>query len=277
MRIHIGMDPNLFEVGPFVLAWHGILTVVAIFVALWIVQVGLRERRIALEGFDSFAIWTIAGGILGARVFYLIDHAGYFVDHPGEAIKINEGGLAIWGAVIGGFVAVAVLCWLRKYPFRQIIDAIAPGLIVAQAIGRIGCAINGDAWGAQTDWPFAFIYTNPDALIPSRLLNVPTHPYPVYDMIMAMLILAVIWPLRKRNLPAGSIFAIYAALYGATRFVISFVREERVWFWGLQEAQVVSLAVLALALIALAWLMRGRATAPVPTDDAVPANQVAER
>ncbi|HQX63025.1 MAG TPA: prolipoprotein diacylglyceryl transferase [Thermomicrobiales bacterium] len=277
MRIHIGMDPNILKLGPFVLAWHGVLTVVAIFVALWIFQIGLRERRVTLEGFDSFVLWSIAGGIIGARVFFLIDHAGYFVDHPGEAIKINEGGLAIWGAVIGGFIAVAALCWARKYPFRKVIDAIAPGLIVAQAVGRIGCAINGDAWGAPTSWPFAFIYTNPNALLPSRLLNVPTHPYPVYDMIMAMLILAVIWPLRKRGLPDGSIFAVYAALYGATRFVISYVREERVWFWGMQEAQVVSLVVVALALIALAWLLRGRPATATETEMAISADQIVHR
>jgi len=277
VKIHIGMDPNLLEIGPFVLAWHGLLTVVAIVVAVWITQVGLRERRVALQGFDSFVLWSIAGGIIGARVLYLIDHAGYFIDNPGEALKINEGGLAIWGAVIGGFIAVAVICWLRKYPFLKIIDSIAPGLIVAQGIGRIGCAINGDAWGAKTDWPFAFVYTNPDALIPNRLLNEPTHPYPVYDMIMAALIFAVIWPLRKRGLPNGSIFAIYAALYGATRFVISFVREERVWFWGLQEAQVVSIVVAVLALAALAWLLR-RPEAPAPAAEAaVPADEAISR
>lgn len=276
MRIHIGMDPNLLELGPFVLAWHGILTVVAIFVALWITQIGLRERGVSIEGFDSFAIWAIAGGIIGARVFYLFDHVGYYVDHPGEALKINEGGLAIYGAVIGGFITVVILCRLRKYPFLKMIDSIAPGLVIAQAIGRIGCAINGDAWGAKTDWPFAFIYTNPNALIPDRLLNVPTHPYPVYDMIMCLGILAVIWPLRKRGLPPGAIFAVYAALYGATRFLISFVREERVWFWGLQEAQVVSIAVVVLSLTALAWLLRQGATSAPIADVAAPADQAAQ-
>ena len=96
-------------------------------------------------------------------------------------------------------------------------------------------------------------------------------------MIMAMLILAVIWPLRKRGLPDGSIFAVYAALYGATRFVISYVREERVWFWGMQEAQVVSLVVVALALIALAWLLRGRPATATETEMAISADQIAHR
>lgn len=272
MRIHIGMDPNILELGPFVLAWHGVLTVVAIAVAVWIMQIGFRERGISMAGIDSFVLLSIAGGIIGARVFYLLDHLDFYIDNPGEALKINEGGLAIYGAVIGGFITVAIISWLRKYPFLKVIDSIAPGLVVAQAIGRIGCAINGDAWGAETDWPFAFVYTNPDALIPNRLLNVPTHPYPVYDIIMDLGILAVIWPLRKRGLPPGTIFAIYAALYGATRFVISYVREERVWFWGLQEAQVVSIGVVVLALAALAWLLRGRGGEAEVEEPAPPAD-----
>lgn len=271
MRIHIGMDPNLVTIGPFVLAWHGLLTVLAIFVAVWFVERGMRERNISVAGFDSFVLIAIAGGIIGARVFYLIDHLGFYIDNPGEALKINEGGLAIYGAVIGGFITVAILCKLRSYPFLRMIDIIAPGLVVAQAIGRIGCAINGDAWGAETDWPFAFVYTNPDAIIPNRLLNVPTHPYPVYDMIMCLGIFAVIWPLRRRRLPAGTIFATYALLYGVTRFIISYVREERVWFWGLQEAQVVSLGVILLSSLALIWLLRR------PTDDVEPAAMSVQR
>jgi phosphatidylglycerol:prolipoprotein diacylglycerol transferase len=262
------MDPNIFELGPFVLAWHGLLTVVAIVVAVWIARIGLRERGVVLGNFDAFAIWTIAGGIIGARVFFVIDHIGHFIDNPLEILQVNEGGLAIYGAVIGGFITVAILCIVWKYPFRKLIDSIAPALLVAQAIGRIGCTINGDAWGAKTDSPFALIYTNPDALLPNRLLNVPTHPYPIYDIIMDLAILALIWPLRKRSLPDGAIFAIYAALYGVTRFFISYVREERVWFWGLQEAQVISIGVVACALLALAWLLRGGRTVTMTAREA---------
>ncbi len=255
-QFEIGMDPNLLEIGPFVLAWHGILTVLGIFVAVKVAGIGLRERNVTLPQFDSFAIWTIAGGIIGARLFFVLDHIDTFIDNPLEIFAITEGGLAIYGAVIGGFVTVAILCWIRNYPFLKIIDSIAPALVIAQAIGRIGCTINGDAWGERTDWAFALIYTNEDAIIPNRLLGEPTHPYPIYDIIMTMSIFAVIWPLRKRNLPDGAIFAIYALLYGVTRFIISYVREERVWFWGLQEAQVVSIGVLVAALVALVMIFR---------------------
>lgn len=265
-KFEIGIDPNLFEIGPFVLAWHGILTVVAIIAGVWVSRIGLRERKLVLPRLESFSYWTIAGGILGARLFYVFDHLDRFRDDPLEILAISEGGLAVYGAVIGGFVTVAILCVVYKYPFLQIIDAIAPGLAIAQAIGRIGCAINGDAWGAETSWPFAFIYTHPDAIIPNRLLNVPTHPYPVYDIIMNLAIFGIIWRLRKQRLPNGAIFAIFSILYAATRFVISFVREEREWFWGLQEAQVVAIVMFIISSIALAWLMRQPRTEATTTE-----------
>jgi phosphatidylglycerol---prolipoprotein diacylglyceryl transferase len=255
-KIEIGIDPNLLEIGPYVLAWHGILTVMAILAGAWIARVGLRERKLNLPKLEPFTYWTIAGGIIGARLFYVFDHLDRFRDDPLEIFAISEGGLAVYGAVIGGFVTVAILCAVYRYPFLKIIDAIAPGLAIAQAVGRIGCAINGDAWGAPTDSPFAFIYTHPDALIPDRLHGVPTHPYPIYDMAMNLAIVAIIWPLRKKRLPNGMIFAIFSALYAATRFVISNVREERIWFWGLQEAQVVAIVMFVVSLAALAWFWR---------------------
>ncbi|MDQ3549490.1 MAG: prolipoprotein diacylglyceryl transferase, partial [Chloroflexota bacterium] len=78
----------------------------------------------------------------------------------------------------------------------------------------------------------------------------------IYDIAMNLAIVAIIWPLRKKRLPDGAIFAIFSALYAATRFVISSVREERVWFWGLQEAQVVAIVMFVVSLAALAWLWR---------------------
>ncbi len=253
-EIEIGIDPNLLEIGPYVLAWHGILTVLAIVAGVWVVRIGLRERGVVLPKLEPFTYWTIAGGIAGARLFYVFDHLDRFRDDPLEIFALSEGGLAVYGAVIGGFATVAILCVIYRYPFRKIIDSVAPGLAIAQAIGRIGCAINGDAWGEQTDSPFAFIYTHPDAILPDRLHNVPTHPYPIYDIAMNLAIVAIIWPLRKKRLPDGAIFAIFSALYAATRFVISAVREERVWFWGLQEAQVVSVVMFVVSVAALAWL-----------------------
>ena len=256
MQIHIGIDPVIFTIGGLEFRWYSLAIMVSIIVGTWVVSREWRRKGLDDTNFSSVALWGIASGILGARVFHIIDEAGYYLDHPAKILDFQSGGLAIYGAVIGGFLGVVIGCWIYRVPWLKAIDAVAPGLVLAQALGRFGCIINGDAWGAQTDSPFAFVYTNPDSFIPNRLLNVPTHPYPVYDMAMNLVIFGLIWKLRERRLPDGALFAIFVAVYAFGRFFISWVREERVWFWGLQEAQVISIIAVVVAVAALLYLRR---------------------
>jgi phosphatidylglycerol:prolipoprotein diacylglycerol transferase len=256
MQIHIGIDPTFAHLGPLALTWHGLFSALAIAVAVAVIHHELLRRGQLPAHFDEIAFWTIVGGIAGARLFFLFDHPSHYLHHPLSAFAIEEGGLAIYGAIIGGFFSLALVSKLYGAAFAPLTDAVAPGLLLAQAIGRIGCAINGDAWGAQTSSSFAFIYTNSKALLPNDLIDVPTHPYPIYDMALTLAIFGLLRVLRRRELPPGALFAIYAATYATGRFAISYFREERVWFWGLQEAQVISIAVLVVALLALAKMLR---------------------
>ena len=96
-EFEIGIDPNLLEIGPYVLAWHGILTVIAILAGAWIARIGLRERKLNLPKLEPFTSWTIAGGIAGARLFYVFDHLDRFRDDPLEIFALSKGGLAVYG------------------------------------------------------------------------------------------------------------------------------------------------------------------------------------
>jgi phosphatidylglycerol:prolipoprotein diacylglycerol transferase len=258
MQIEINIDPVIFSVGGFELRWYSLAIMVSIVVATWFIAREFRRKGIDDSNYSSVALIAIASGILGARLLHVFDDLGYYLDHPGKILDFQSGGLAIYGAVIGGFIGVVIGTRIYKLPLLPVIDAVAPGLVLAQAIGRFGCIVNGDAWGAQTDSPFAFIYTNPDSFIPNRLLGVPTHPYPVYDMVMNLAIFGVLMWLRKKPLPDGALFALFVTLYGFGRFFISYVREERVWFWGLQEAQVIAIVAMVAGAAALAWLFRNR-------------------
>jgi len=259
IRIPIGIDPVIFHLGPLALRWYSLAILVAIAIAVTVTRHEFRRNGLPLQRFDTFVFWTVAGGILGARFFFVIDHIGMILRRPAEALAFQDGGLAIYGAVFGGFVAVTILCHVYRYPLRSVIDAIAPGLLLGQAFGRFGCIVNGDAWGAaSTHAPLAFVYSNPHAMIPPALLGVPTHPYPLYDMALNLLVFAVIWSLRKRELPAGALFAIFAVLYAPGRFLITYVRQERIWFWGLQEAQVIAMIGFIVGAAALVWLLRRR-------------------
>jgi phosphatidylglycerol:prolipoprotein diacylglycerol transferase len=120
----------------------------------------------------------------------------------------------------------------------------------------VGCIINGDSYGSLTSLPWGFIYTNPGALIPSSYWGLPTHPYPVYEMLwngISLIVLLKLEPLFKKD---GLMFFSYLALYAVGRFLLTFVRQENVWFWGLQEAQVISIAIFLAAMTSIIYLRR---------------------
>lgn len=256
MNINIGLDPILLELGGVaILRWYSMAITVAIFVAVWLTDREFHRKGLNTSNYGGIATWAIVLGIIGARVFHIFDDLeGYFAD-PLQMLKIYEGGLAIWGAVIGGFLGVVISTRIYKMPLLPVIDAIAPGLVLGQAIGRLGNIVNGDAWGAPApDAWFTFTYTNPESFIPNRLLNVPTHPYPVYDMALNLAVFALIMWLRKRDLPNGGLFAVYLLVYGFGRVFVHSLREEVVWFWGLQNAQVFSILGMIVGALGLAYV-----------------------
>lgn len=264
LHITISLDPIILEVGGVaILRWYSLFITTAIFVAVWLIDREFKRKGMDTSHYGGIATWTIVLGIIGARLLHVIDDWEYYSDNPQNILQIQRGGLAIWGAVILG--ALGVFIGTRQYniSFLKAIDAVTPGLLLAQAIGRLGNIVNGDAWGAPTDSWFAFIYTNEDSYIPNNLLNVPTHPYPVYDMALNLVIFGFIWWLRTKPLPNGALFATYMLIYGIGRFFIhGWFRQEDIWYLGMQQAQFFSLLSVILGAIILAvlyYLDRSRA------------------
>jgi len=256
MNITIDLDPILLEVGGYaILRWYSLAITIAIFVAIWMTDREFKRKGLDTSNYGAIVTWAVVLGIIGARLFHVLDDLDGYLDDPVRILQINRGGLAIWGAVTGGFLGVLISTRMYKMPLLPVIDAVAPGLVLAQAIGRIGNIVNGDAWGAPApDAWFTFTYTNPDSFIPNRLLGVPTHPYPIYDMALNLAVFALLWWLRKKDLPNGGLFATYLLVYGFGRVFVHSLREEVEWFWGLQQAQVFSIAGMILGALLLAYL-----------------------
>lgn len=254
--ITIDVDPTIFQAGPFMLRWYSLLVVLAIVGGAWL---GLREARrkgLDVEKMQSLIFWGILGGIVGARLFHVVDNPVVYVSDPISALYVWEGGLAIYGGLIGGVLAGLLYARRSGLPFWKTADAAAPGLILGQALGRLACIPNGDAYGAPTDLPWAFVYTNPAAMLPPELLGTPLHPYPVYELVFDLAVLGLLWRLRSVYKANGLLFLTYAGVYAAGRFLLTFFRMEQVWFLGLQEAQVVALLVLVVAVPLLWWRLR---------------------
>jgi phosphatidylglycerol:prolipoprotein diacylglycerol transferase len=253
----IDWDPNLFTIGPFTAAWHGLLTGLSVLVGV-LITVSLTKRKgFSEELVYGVALVAIPGGIIGARLFHVLDHAEYYLANPGEAFIPSGGlaffGLSFYGAVVGGMVAGIAYARFKKIAVFPFLDAVAPAILVAHIIGRVGCLINGDAYGSATDLPWGIVYTNPGAFAP---LNVASHPFPIYEIVLNLAILGILWRLWKRELPDGMIFLTYASIYAVGRFFLTFVRDDPVIFMGLREAHLISIAWLIIAIPLMIYLNR---------------------
>lgn len=245
--ITISIDPIIFSIGHFMLRWYSLIVVTAIIVGVWLSAREAERKGFKKEEIYDSALYVVLAGLLGARLFHVLDHwPEEYAANPIRALYIWEGGLAIWGGVIGGLVAVAFLAWQRGWRLPALLDAAVPGLVLAQAIGRIACVITGDAMGKPTTGPFGIAYTSPHALVPQ--LGVFYTPMPVYEMLACLGIFALVWQLRKRNWPDGLLFLVYLSLYSVMRFTLAFTSSYQIIALGMTQSQIVAILALVVAL-----------------------------
>jgi phosphatidylglycerol:prolipoprotein diacylglycerol transferase len=275
MTIGIGLDPTFAHLGPLAIGWHGVFTAVALGTAIWLGMRGARRAGFAEDDVGSVVFWAVIGGFVGARLFYYFDHVGQFRERPQDILAIWQGGIAVYGAFIGGVLAGWVRAWQLWLDAWRLLDVAAPAMLVGQAIGRIGCLLNGDAWGEPTGGEWGVVYTHPDALLPADLIGVPTHPYPLYEIGWDLLVLAGILIVVPRGSKPGTRFLVAVLGYALGRFILTTVRQEPVLVLGLQEAQVVALITGLVALGALT--VRHRMATGTASGSASPDPQVGVR
>jgi phosphatidylglycerol---prolipoprotein diacylglyceryl transferase len=259
--MHIGLDPEIAQIGSLSIGWHGVLMFVGIVVGLVLTLPLAKKLGIQHETTYTAAVWAVVFGFIGARLTHVIDNWSYYSQDPVQILAIQKGGLGWYGALIGGIVGVAISARLNKFSLARFADATAPGIILGLSIGRIGCTLNGDSPGTPTTLPWGFVYTNPDSFSP---LWVPTHPAAVYEILWNMVVLVVLWRLWKRLSPDGSLFLVSLVLYAVGRFVISWFRAEDHVLGPLHQSHLISLAIFIVA----AGLLAYRKTRLVKTEPA---------
>ncbi len=246
--ITISIDPIAF----LNVRWYGIMVALAIVaIVLWV----LREvRRGANLSYDTIITATLIGvpsGVVISKLLHVIDRWGYYSQNPGQIL--GAAGLTIYGAVLGAALGIWIYSKIGNFRFGYFADLTAPGIILAQAIGRVGCTINGCCYGTPTSLPWGVVYTHLDSYAP---LGVALHPTQPYEIIYNLIVFAVLLKLRGRFKPDGSLFLIYLSLYSLWRVGIDFLREGTSFLFGLHQAQVIGLIVLAIAIPLLAYRTR---------------------
>ena len=245
--ITIDIDPILLHLGPLALSWYGLAVVAALGVAVWLTGREARRRGLDIDAVGDVAVWAVIGGLAGARALHVIDRLPYYAANPAQILAIMNGGLAIQGAIAGGLIAGALRARQLGLPVLRVSDAAAPGVVLGQAIGRLGCLVTGDAVGPPTGGAWGIAYRNPAAMVPE--LGVAYQPTFLYEAAWDVAIFATLWALRGRVRGDGRLFALYLGLYGGGKFALTFLRRETVWLLGLQQAQLVALALVAAATV----------------------------
>jgi len=252
--IVINIDPVIGQIGPFQLGWYSVAILLAVMVAVLIAAGEAKRKGIPSAEIYGLLPWVLLAGLVGARLFHVIDRWEYYAGNPLQILQLQQGGLAIWGALAGGAAATVVYARVRHISLGRLADVAAPAILAGQIIGRLGCIINGDAAGGVTSLPWGFVYVHPQSMIAGGLYGVPTHPYPVYEMLWNGAVLLFIMRLRHRLAKDGLLFLSYLSLYSVGRFVLSFVRQENAMLWGLQQSQVLAIAMLMASVAVFIYL-----------------------
>jgi phosphatidylglycerol---prolipoprotein diacylglyceryl transferase len=242
---YISIDPVIFKAGPFTLSWYSLMVALGVIaVVSWVAWQNRKTRVLTSDRVYTVAIIGIVGGIVFSKLLHVIDQFSYYTQNP---LKIFSGeGLTIWGAVLGATISIWAYSKIsRQFRFSAFGDTIAPGIILAQAIGRVGCTFNGCCYGNVTHSALGVIYTSPHSYAPLGQAVLPTQ---IFEIFYDLAVFGVLVSLKDRLKPEGSLFVVYYALYAAWRFGIDFIRVGTPFLFGLHQAQFIALVILAITV-----------------------------
>jgi phosphatidylglycerol:prolipoprotein diacylglycerol transferase len=248
------MQPEI-ELGPFTLQTFGMMFALAFLAAGLLIARRLKEWGRPVDWAYELVFAALIGGIVGARVYFLIEHAGEV-----DAGDIFSGSGLVWyGGAIGGAAGAALWAYWRGMLGLALLDLCAPALALGYAVGRIGCQVSGDGdYGEAWDGPWAMSY--PDGTVPT---TDQVHPTPVYETLAMGGVAWLLWSWRDRFRP-GILFAIYLVLSGMERFLVEFIRRNDEVLAGLTAAQLQSLALIAVGAVWIAVVRQRGGIRAVP-------------
>lgn len=227
-------SPTLLKAGPLALSYHGLFIALGIVVGAWITQ-----RQLVSRGYDGVLAFeallvVVPAGVVGARLYHVVTEYDRYADRLTPAFRVWEGGLAIYGAVAGGFVGLLIFCWIRRVRPLAFADAAAPGLVLGQAIGRWGNYFNQELFGRPSGLPWA-IEIAPQNRPVQYADAISFHPTFAYEALWdVMVCLVLLWVARRfaRDLKDGDVFLLYVGSYCVGRFLVETLRADRTFMIG---------------------------------------------
>jgi len=232
-RVECGavMHPILIKIGSVEIRYYGVMIALA-----FIAGAIIGEREAKRKGFQPGLVYDLlsyllVAAIIGARLYYVIfSELTWFLSHPMEILAIWKGGLSLHGGVLGGVLTGIWYCRKKGLPVWKFTDVLAPSVALGQAIGRIGCTMNGCSYGRPTTLPWGIVFTDPNSLAP---LGIPLHPTQIYELMMSFILFLGLWYWRKKVPFDGQLFITYLIGYGVIRFFLEFFRGDSLLLFNL--------------------------------------------
>ncbi|RDY24949.1 prolipoprotein diacylglyceryl transferase [Romboutsia maritimum] len=224
------MDRVAFTLFGIDVMWYGILMATGMILGTIIAIKEAKRVGILEDDVLNLAIIAIPSGLLGARLYYVLFNWSYYSQNPSQILNFRGGGMAIHGALIGGILAGYIYTRIKKINFLKMADTVMIGMPLAQAIGRWGNFINGEAHGGPTNLPWGILVN-----------GVRVHPTFLYESIWDLGLFIFLWIFRKKKQYEGQIIVYYITLYSLGRFFVEGLRTDSLMLGPLRMAQVISL------------------------------------
>lgn len=255
LGINIDLNPKAFSIGNINVQWYGVIIAVGFLLAFLYAMASCKKFNMDDDKLLDAIIVGIIGGIIGARLYYVLFFTGdQYIKNPISALYIWEGGLGIYGGIIGGVLCGALVAKLRKINVFTVLDLASLGFLIGQCIGRWGNFVNQEAFGVETNLPWGMISEN------TANYAGPVHPCFLYESLWCLLgfILLHIFS-RKFRRYDGQVFLLYLAWYGTGRFFIEGLRTDSLFtpFLPIRVSQLVA-ALTVLTAVALLIVFRKR-------------------
>ena len=246
---------NLFGIQGLNIAWYGVIIACGLLLGIWLGTYRAKKRGWSSDLLLDFILLAVPLAIIGARTYYVAFEWEYFAANPAKIIAINEGGLAIYGAVIGGFLAAFIFSKAAKFPFLKLIDLVIPSLILGQAMGRWGNFINQEAFGALVTNPNLQFF--PLAVYIQSLGEWHQATF-FYESFCNSILLVITLLLGRKGVKDGTLLATYFIGYGTVRAVIEGLRTDSLYLFGnIRVSQLLSALLVLVGITMLVLIKKG--------------------
>ncbi len=257
-NLHSGelrMYQILFYLGPFPVRSYGLMMALGMAGGVLLAWYLAKKKGKYTEEVLDMSFYALLGGLAGARLWEVVFDWEYYINHLTEIPSLWLGGLSVQGGVAGGLLAVIIYTKIRRIPFWEFGDILAPGVLLGQALGRMGCYLNGCCYGYPAPTAYGVVYPpGTDAF--AAYGATPLIPVVLYEAAWDLAVMLLLIFLLFRKPFHGFIVTLYFSLYAAGRIILEFYRADSLTVWGMKAAQATSLVTLAVALIFMFYLWR---------------------